>query len=178
MDNHEQIPKEDAEALEKEKVKSVWQLQKEGWYDKIPVTQKQLDIIIAVCLILLALTFVILLLGFSMLRIPYPLPWALGICLVDIFPILGTGTVLLPWSLVLFLQRDTARAIGLLGIYTTITSLCRQLLVLLPVAYLLSLSGDVNKVWIAYPAAEIVSGALTCFFFLRIYRRKIKPLYS
>ena len=60
MDNHEQIPKEDAEALEKEKVKSVWQLQKEGWYDKIPVTQKQLDIIIAVCLILLALTFVII----------------------------------------------------------------------------------------------------------------------
>ena len=64
------------------------------------------------------------------------------------------------------------------GIYTTITSLCRQLLVLLPVAYLLSLSGDVNKVWIAYPAAEILSGALTAFFFLRIYRRKIKPLYS
>ena len=64
------------------------------------------------------------------------------------------------------------------GIYSTITSLCRQLLVLLPVAYLLSLSGDVNKVWIAYPVAELVSGSLTCYFFLRIYRQKIKPLFD
>ncbi len=63
------------------------------------------------------------------------------------------------------------------GIYSTITSLCRQLLVLLPVAYLMSLTGNVNNVWLAYPIAEVVSGALTCFFFLRIYRRKIKPLF-
>lgn len=70
---------------------------------------------------LMGLTFVILLLGFVLLRIPYALLWALGICLVDAFPILGTGTVLLPWSLVLFLQEDTARAIGILGIYATIT---------------------------------------------------------
>ena len=62
------------------------------------------------------------------------------------------------------------------GMYSTITSLCRQLAVLLPVAYLMSLTGDVNKVWLAYPIAELVSGALTCYFFLRIYRKKIKPL--
>lgn len=70
---------------------------------------------------LMGLTFVILLLGFVVLRIPYALMWALGICLVDAFPILGTGTVLLPWALVLFIQKDTARAIGILGIYATIT---------------------------------------------------------
>ena len=63
------------------------------------------------------------------------------------------------------------------GIYSTITSLCRQLLVLLPVAYLLSLSGNVNLVWLAYPVAEVVSGSLTIFFFTRIYRQKIKPLF-
>ena len=40
-----------------EKVKSPWQLQKESWYEKIPLTQKHLDIIIGVCLTLLALTF-------------------------------------------------------------------------------------------------------------------------
>ena len=62
------------------------------------------------------------------------------------------------------------------GIYTTITSICRQMLVLLPVAYLMSLSGNVNMVWLAYPIAEVVSGAATAFFFLRIYRQKIKPL--
>ncbi len=64
------------------------------------------------------------------------------------------------------------------GIYSTITSLCRQLVVLLPVAYLLSLSGNVNLVWTAYPIAEVVSGCTTLFFFLRIYRRKIKPLFQ
>ncbi len=64
------------------------------------------------------------------------------------------------------------------GIYSTITSLCRQLLVLLPVAYLMSLTGDVNNVWWAYPIAEVASGAVTCFFFLRIYRQKIKPLFN
>ena len=63
------------------------------------------------------------------------------------------------------------------GMYSTITSLARQLLVLLPVAFLLSLSGNVNLVWLAYPIAEVVSGALTVFFFIRIYRGKIKPLF-
>ena len=63
------------------------------------------------------------------------------------------------------------------GIYSTITSLCRQMFVLLPVAFLMSLSGNVNLVWLAYPIAEVVSGALTAFFFLRIYRQKIKPLF-
>ena len=63
------------------------------------------------------------------------------------------------------------------GIYSTITSLARQLLVLLPVAYLLSLSGNVNLIWLSYPIAEVVSGTLTVIFFVRIYRQKIKPLF-
>ena len=64
------------------------------------------------------------------------------------------------------------------GIYSTLTSLCRQMLVLLPAAYLLSLSGNVNMVWLAYPIAEVASGAATVYFFLRIYRQKIKPLFN
>ena len=63
------------------------------------------------------------------------------------------------------------------GIYSTITSLGRQMVVLLPAAYLLSLSGNVNLVWLAYPIAEIASLALTLLFFRRIYRQKIKPLF-
>ena len=43
-----------------EKAKSPWQMQKERWYDKIPLTLKQLDIIIGVCLTLLAITFVLI----------------------------------------------------------------------------------------------------------------------
>ena len=64
------------------------------------------------------------------------------------------------------------------GIYATITSICRQLVVLLPAAYLLSLTGNVNMVWLAYPIAEVASGTATMFFFLRIYRQKIKPLFK
>ena len=36
-------------------------------------------------------------------------------------PVLGTGTILLPWSLILFLQGDNARSIGLLGLYAVIS---------------------------------------------------------
>ena len=64
------------------------------------------------------------------------------------------------------------------GIYTTITSLCRQMLVLLPVAYLLSLTGDVEKVWLSFLVAEVASAAATFYFFRRIYREKIQPLFE
>ena len=63
------------------------------------------------------------------------------------------------------------------GMYSTITSLCRQLFVLLPAAYLLSLTGNVNAVWWSFPIAEVVSLLATLFFFIRIYRQKIKPMY-
>ena len=64
------------------------------------------------------------------------------------------------------------------GIYSTVTSLCRQLLVLLPVAYLLSLTGDVEKVWLSFIVAEFASAAATFYFFRRIYREKIQPLFA
>ncbi len=66
---------------------------------------------------LMSVTALTLALGFLLLRIPYGLLWAVLISLIDALPILGTGTVLVPWSLVCFLQGDTVRGIGLLGIY-------------------------------------------------------------
>ncbi len=62
------------------------------------------------------------------------------------------------------------------GIYSTIVSLCRQLVILLPAAYLLSLSGEVTMVWWAFPIAEVFSLCVTLLLYLRIYRRKVKPL--
>ena len=62
------------------------------------------------------------------------------------------------------------------GIYSTITSLCRQMLALLPAAYLLSLTGSVNAVWWSFPVAEVVSVTFSLIFFARIYKQKIKPL--
>ena len=64
------------------------------------------------------------------------------------------------------------------GSYSTIISICRQLVVLLPAAWLLSLSGNVDMVWLSFPIAEVMSGALTLFFFLRIYRCRIRPLFG
>ncbi|MGN0978515.1 MAG: hypothetical protein ACI4PH_10720 [Faecousia sp.] len=52
------LQEEKALSKEEKQVKTSWQRQKESWYDKIPLTLKQLDIIIGVCLTLLALTFI------------------------------------------------------------------------------------------------------------------------
>jgi sporulation integral membrane protein YtvI len=70
---------------------------------------------------LVGVSFVILFLGLVILQIPHALLWAALICLVDAFPILGTGTVLLPWSLFFLLQGDTARAVGLISTYVVVT---------------------------------------------------------
>ena len=64
---------------------------------------------------------------FLLLRIPQALLWAVLVALVDAFPILGTGTVLVPWSIFSFLQRDHFLAFGLLGLYGA-TALTRSVL--------------------------------------------------
>ncbi len=76
---------------------------------------------------LMGITFLILTAGFFILQIRYAPLWALLISFVDALPVLGTGMVLVPWSLVCFLQGDTIRAIGLLGVYAAAT-LIRQVL--------------------------------------------------
>lgn len=76
---------------------------------------------------LMTMTMMILMLGFVILRIPYAPLWAAGIALVDALPVLGTGTILIPWALICFLQQDGARAIGLLGTYV-VASMTRSIL--------------------------------------------------
>lgn len=62
------------------------------------------------------------------------------------------------------------------GIYSTIVSLARQLVVLLPAAYLLSLTGDVGMVWWAFVIAELMSLLVTTICYVKIYKDRIKPL--
>ena len=64
-----------------------------------------------------AITFCVAAAGLFLLRIPHVLLWAALIAVVDAFPVLGTGSVLVPWSLVAFLQGDRLLAFGLLGLY-------------------------------------------------------------
>lgn len=76
---------------------------------------------------LMSITFAIVAAGLTLLRIPSGMLWAVLVALVDALPILGTGTVLVPWSVVCFLQGDTPRALGILGIYIT-AALTRSML--------------------------------------------------
>lgn len=76
---------------------------------------------------LLLITFCVLSVGFLLLRISSPLLIAGLVCLVDALPVLGTGTVLLPWSLVCLLSGDGGRALGLLGLYA-VAALLRSIL--------------------------------------------------
>lgn len=62
------------------------------------------------------------------------------------------------------------------GIFAMLVSIGRQLVTLLPVAYLLALTGDVNNVWWSYPVAEIVCMALSIIFYIYIYAKKVKPM--
>lgn len=66
---------------------------------------------------LVAVTWGIVTVGFVLLRIPYGPVWAVLVAVVDAVPILGTGTVLVPWAVVCFLQGQSLRGAGLLCVY-------------------------------------------------------------
>ena len=55
-------------------------------------------------------------------------------------------------------------------LYSLITSVCRQLVVLLPVAWLLSHTGNLTLVWLAFPISELVSLLLSAVFLRRTMR--------
>ncbi len=59
------------------------------------------------------------------------------------------------------------------GIYSMINSIMRQIVVLLPAAYLLALTGNVNNVWWAFPIAELMSALVTTIFLFKINRNII-----
>ena len=62
------------------------------------------------------------------------------------------------------------------GVYSLITSVLRQIVVILPVAYFLGKAFGVNAVWYAFPIAEIVATATNIFLFKKIYKDRIVPL--
>ena len=62
------------------------------------------------------------------------------------------------------------------GVLSLLVSVIRQLVVLLPVAFLLSRLFDLRAVWWAFPIAELASVTLCILFLRRVYRREILPL--
>ncbi len=57
--------------------------------------------------------------------------------------------------------------------YSMINSICRQLVVLLPAAYLLALTGKLQNVWWSFPIAEVMSASVTVFFLVRMWKKVI-----
>lgn len=70
-------------------------------------------------LALFSLTFGELLLGFTLLGTDFALLGAFLTALVDLLPVFGTGTVLIPWSLLSLLFGNAPRALGLAALYLT-----------------------------------------------------------
>ena len=62
------------------------------------------------------------------------------------------------------------------SIYSMITSIMRQIVVLIPAAILLAQLGNVDYVWWSFPIAEVMSAAATTFFFNRIYKNIISKI--
>ena len=62
------------------------------------------------------------------------------------------------------------------GLFSLIVSVCRQLFVLLPAAWLLARTGNVNNVWWAFLIAEIVSVLMSLAFYAHINKTIIVPL--
>ena len=60
--------------------------------------------------------------------------------------------------------------------YSLVISLARQLVVLIPAAWLLSLTGNLDNVWFAFPIAEIMSLIMTMLFYRKIKRDIIDTL--
>ncbi|MBQ8138686.1 MAG: MATE family efflux transporter [Lachnospiraceae bacterium] len=67
------------------------------------------------------------------------------------------------------------QALGV-SVYSMIVSIMRQIVVLIPAAFLLSLLGNVDYVWWSFPIAEVMSALATTFFFNRIYNKVIKHI--
>lgn len=62
------------------------------------------------------------------------------------------------------------------AVYSMINSICRQILVLIPAAWLLAQLGNVDYVWWAFPIAEVVSLIINVFFMIRINKKVISKI--
>ena len=62
------------------------------------------------------------------------------------------------------------------GTYSLIISLCRQMIVLLPAAWLLARTGNVNAVWWSFLIAELFSASISVFYYRRVDRKMLQPM--
>ena len=90
-------------------------------------------------------------------------------------PALRIIAIHFPVAAICIIFMSCFQALGM-GITSMIVSFVRQLVVLLPVAYLLSLTGVLQNVWWCFPAAEISALLLSTIFIIKAYNSKLKNL--
>lgn len=103
----------------------------DGWAEKIRAILRRLKTAIGgYCkaqILLMLVTFGILSVGLLILKRPSALLLAVLIAAIDALPVFGVGSVLIPWSVISFLQGNSTLGIGLLIVYA-IASLTRTML--------------------------------------------------
>ena len=72
-------------------------------------------------LIIFVITFIELFAGLSLLRVKYPFIVSFIIALADFLPLIGTGTVLIPWAIISFVSGKPAFSVGVIALYLIIT---------------------------------------------------------
>ena len=90
--------------------------------EKVQKICKSLGAYIKAEVIMIGISFVIVLMGLNIfylmgMNVGYPLLMALFISFIDALPILGAGTIMVPWSIILFLNNDYSVASSILGLY-------------------------------------------------------------
>ena len=82
---------------------------------------------------------------------------------------LRIAVICLPFGALTLIFSSSFQALGR-SLYTLVLSLCRQVFFIIPIAWLLSLSGRLSLVWIAIPAAEALSALLGALLRRRVFR--------
>lgn len=72
-------------------------------------------------IIIMSITFLELLLGMTILGVNHAVMLAAMVAVLDILPVLGTGTVLIPWGIISLLMGNVPLGVGVLAMYLTIT---------------------------------------------------------
>ncbi len=97
---------------------------------------------------------------------------------------MAIGKIALPRISLCYISAGICITLGALfqavgdGYISMLISITRQLIFLVPVAYLLGHFFGLDAVWYAFIIAESSALALSLLFFVRVYRKRIKPLYA
>ena len=123
-------------------------------------------VVIMVVAVIVFQVFAAQLLGFfqaspEMLAIGVPALRTLSLCFI-----IGGFTIV---------SSSVFQALGR-GLLSMSISVFRQLVLVLPLAYLFSLTGNLNMVWWSFPVAEVLAGLLAAYYLRRAYLRVIRPL--